>query len=176
VDVHDIGGAHGGRLGHVGFVMRRPSRHAGRHAARVLAVLCLLPVAGVACGPTCAYSFAAIDGIELIDGGPNCPKLSVGDDVVYSDCFDKPEPPQFVHEDAEHDLVLITTSLNDTVTLVDPGFRTVAQSDHYLVVQRSREVGRREVRFTVLSTEGLTGVTSPTSTSFAAITWCSMPR
>jgi hypothetical protein len=142
-------------MGHVGVVMRHPCRHPGRRAARVLAVLCLLPVAGVACAPTSAYSFASIDGIELVDGGPNCPKLSVGDDVVYSDCFDKPGPPQFVHEDAERDLVLITTAPNYTVTLVDPGFRTVSQSDHYLVVQRSREVGRREVRFTVLSTEAV---------------------
>ncbi|HEY4610531.1 MAG TPA: hypothetical protein VIH06_15045 [Ilumatobacteraceae bacterium] len=124
-----------------------------RHLSRIVAVGCLLPVAGVACGPTSAYSFAAIDGIELVDGGPNCPKLSVGHDVVYSDCFDKPAPPQFVHEDAGRELVLITMSPNLTVTLVDPGFRTVAQSEHYLVVQRSREVARREVRFTLTSTQ-----------------------
>jgi hypothetical protein len=155
MDVHDIGRPDGGRVGHVGVVMRHTSPRLGRHAGRVLAVLCLLPLAGVACGPSSAYSFAPIDGIELVDGGPNCPKLSVGDDVVYSDCFDKPGPPQFVHEDAERGLVLITTSPSYTVTLVDPGFRTVSQSDHYLVVQRSREVARREVRFTVLSTEAV---------------------
>jgi hypothetical protein len=122
------------------------------HRVRVLAVVCLLPLAGVACGPSSTYSFAPIDGIELVDGGPNCPKLSVGDEVVYNDCFDKPEPPQFVHEDTEHDLVLITTSPRYTVTLVDPGFRTVSKSDNYLVLQRSREVGRRELRFTMTST------------------------
>ena len=124
-----------------------------RHVARILAVSCLLPLAGVACGPTSAYSFAPIDGIELVDGGPNCPTLSVGADVVYSDCFDKPEPPQFVHEDAERDLVLITTSPHYTVTLVDQGFRMVSHSDHYLVVQRSREVGERELRFTITSSD-----------------------
>ncbi|HEY4609279.1 MAG TPA: hypothetical protein VIH06_08745, partial [Ilumatobacteraceae bacterium] len=128
-------------------------RRGSRHATPIVAVLSLLPAAGVACGPTSAYSFAAIDGIELIDGGPNCPKLSVGNDVLYSDCFDKPEAPQFVHEDAERELLLITTSPNYTVTLVDPGFRTVSRSDNYLVLQRSREVGRSEVRFTITSTE-----------------------
>ena len=124
-----------------------------RRRTRILAALCLLPLTGVACGPSNAYSFAAIDGIELVDGGPNCPKLSVGDEVVYSDCFDKPEPPQFVHEDSEHDLVLITTSPRYRLTLVDPGFRTVSKSDNYLVLQRSHEVGRRELRFTMTSTE-----------------------
>jgi hypothetical protein len=128
-------------------------RHVTRHTSRIVAVLSLLPVAGVACGPTSAYSFAPIDGIVLVDGGPNCPKLSVGDDVVYSDCFDKPEPPQFVHEDAERQLVLITTSPTYTVTLVDPGFRTVSRSENYLVLQRSREVARSEVRFTITSTD-----------------------
>jgi len=124
-----------------------------RRRTRILAALCLLPLTGVACGPASTYSFAPIDGIELVDGGPNCPKLSVGDEVVYSDCFDKPEPPQFVHEDSEHDLVLITTSPRYRVTLVDPGFRTVSKSDHYLVLQRSREVGKRELRFTMMSAE-----------------------
>ena len=124
-----------------------------RRRTRILAALCLLPLTGVACGPSGAYSYAPIEGIALVDGGPNCPKLSVGDDVVYSDCFDKPEPPQFVHEDTEHDLVLITTSPRYRVTLVDPGFRTVSKSDNYLVLQRSHEVGRRELRFTMTSTE-----------------------
>ena len=124
-----------------------------RRRTRILAALCLLPLTGVACGPSSAYSFAPIDGIDLVDGGPNCPKLSIGDEVVYSDCFDKPEPPQFIHEDSEHDLVLITTSPRYRVTLVDPGFRTVSKSDNYLVLQRSREVGSRELRFTMTSAE-----------------------
>jgi hypothetical protein len=124
-----------------------------RHRTRILAVLCLLPSAGIACGPTSAYSYSPIDGLELVDGGPNCPKLTVGDEVIYSDCFDKGPPPQFVHGDTRHDLVLITTAPDYTVTLVDPGFRTVSRSHNYLVVQRSHEVGRREVRFTITSTE-----------------------
>jgi len=125
------------------------------HAGRVVAVLCLLPVAGVACGPSNLYSYASINGIELIDGGPNCPKLSVGDDVVYSDCFDKPEGPQFIHEDVGRGLVLIKSEPEYAITLVDPGFRAVAQSDNYVVLQRSREVGGREVRFTITSTEAV---------------------
>jgi len=124
-----------------------------RHRTRLVALLCLLPSAGIACGPTSAYSYRPIEGIELVDGGPNCPKLTVGDDVIYDDCFDKGGPPQFVHEDTGHDLVLITTAPNYTVTLVDPGFRKVSVSDNYLVLQRSHEVGRRELRFTITSTE-----------------------
>lgn len=133
--------------------MARRTRKRARARVRILAALCLLPSVGVACGPNNAYSYAPIDGIELVDGGPNCPKLSVGDVVIYDDCFDKPEAPQFVHEDAQRGLVLITTSARYRVTLVDDGFRTVSTSDHYLVLQRSREVGRRELRFTMMSDE-----------------------
>ena len=49
--------------------------------------------------------------------------------------------------------MLITTAPDYRVTLVDQGFRTVSHSDNYLVLQRSHEVGRREVRFTITSTE-----------------------
>jgi len=145
MDVHHVRRTDGRRMGNVAVVMR--------HATRVVAAMCLLPLAGVACGRVSAYSFAAIDGLELVDGGPNSPKLPVGDSVVYSDCFDKPDAPQFVSEDAQRGLVLITTTPRYKVTLVDPGFRTVSQSEHYIVLQRSREVGRRELRFTVTSTD-----------------------
>jgi hypothetical protein len=58
-----------------------------------------------------------------------------------------------VFDDPRRDLLLITTSPEYTETLVDPGFRIVASSDHYVVVQRSAEVAHAEVRFTLLSAE-----------------------
>ena len=145
MDIHDLGITDGGWVGHVGTVRTK--------ATRIIAVLCLLPSAGVACGSAAAFTFAPIDGIELIDGGPNCPELRVGSAVLFSDCFDKPGPPQFVHEDRPRGLVLMTTSRDYAVRLVDQGFRVVSQSDHYVVVQRSHEVGTQELRFTFMSAD-----------------------
>ena len=130
-----------------------------KRSLKVLAVLCLAPLAGVSCGrteesapPQPPYSYLEIRKVSLVDRGPRCARLSIGLTVAYEGCFTADKFPQFVYGDLEQSLMVLAID-SDALRLIDPGFRVVAMSAHFVAVQRSVQMGENDLRFTLTSPE-----------------------
>jgi hypothetical protein len=162
VDLHEVRIADGRWVGNVEGLKR---------TCTILAVLCLAPLAGVSCGRTPdgvaettdrqPYTYPEIRKVRLADRGPECASLSIGPSVAYAGCFTTNHFPLFVYGDLDQTLVLLAID-SDAVRLIDPGFKVVGTSDHFVAVQRSRQTGANDLRFTL---------TSP-----KAVRWCRLDR
>jgi hypothetical protein len=123
---------------------------------RVLAVLCLAPLAGVSCGrpeesaPRPPYTYLEIRKVSLIDRGPRCARLTIGITVAYEGCFTGDEFPVFVYGQLDQKLMLLAID-TDVIRLIDPGFKVVAMSAHFVAVQTSLQMGENDLRFTLTS-------------------------
>lgn len=142
-----------------------------KRTMKVMAVLFLAPLAGVSCGRAdpstgsserqSSYTYSDLRKVSLADRGPECASLSIGPSVAYSGCFTTDHFPLFVYGDLDETLVLLAIE-NDAVRLIDPGFKVVALSDHFVAVQKSREMGTNDLRFTLMSAK--------------AVRWCRLDR
>ena len=132
-----------------------------KRTLKVLAVLCLAPLAGVSCGRAeegkaqPPYTYPEIRKVSLTDRGPRCASLSIGPSVAYAGCFTTDSFPEFVYGALDQTLILLAID-NDVVRLIDPGFRVVATSAHFVAVQRSHQMGENDLRFTLTSPNGVT--------------------
>ncbi|MEY2582769.1 MAG: hypothetical protein QOE09_2618 [Ilumatobacteraceae bacterium] len=146
-----------------------------RRTLTILAVFSLAPLAGVSCGRSGEraqerdaatqarppYTYPELRKVSLADRGPECASLSIGPSVAYSGCFTTNYFPLFVYGDLDGALALVAID-TDAVRLIDPGFKIVARSAHFVAILRSEQTGTNDLRFTLMSSK--------------AVRWCRLDR
>jgi hypothetical protein len=147
MDLHEVRIANGRWVGNVEIVNR---------SLKILAVLCLAPLAGVSCGrpaesaPQPPFTYSEIREVTLVDRSPNCARLTIGLTVAYQGCFTGHRFPVFVYGQLDHKLTLLAIDTG-VIRLIDPGYKVVAMSAHFVAVQTSLQMGENDLRFTLTS-------------------------
>ena len=91
---------------------------------KILAVLCLAPLAGVSCGrpeesaPQPPFTYPEIRKVSLVDRSPNCARLTVGLTVAYEGCFTGDRFPVFVYAQLDQKLMLLAIDTG-VIRLID---------------------------------------------------------
>jgi hypothetical protein len=165
VDGDDVGVADGGGVGNVANVRRR--------TRCVLAVL-LAPTLAIGCGdpalspgmhdqqPTVTVSgsidenFPPVANISLVEHGKWCATLKVGGVIAYDMCTHSDSLPTFAYDDMARRLMMLIIDGGETIAFADGGnARLLASTEHWVVAQLSSEMSSTEVRFTLMSQDGV---------------------
>jgi hypothetical protein len=141
-----------------------------KRTLRALAVLWLVPLAGVSCRDSSTvevapstdatvsvqvvYNFQALKPVTLVDRGQFCATMAVGGVIAYRNCYQEFAFPELVYSDPNRHLFMLAILDGDKVAFPDGNVRVLATSEHWVTGQMNTEMSFGQLRFKLTSDHG----------------------